>query len=238
MRGRAAVLLALAVLPASACAVGGSAGYEETRSAAQILGDANSATASSGSFHIHIDETAPTGPATADMDVESSNVDGKITSNEITARIEHVGDQTFIYGSDLAGILQTVNPEEAAVVKAMASEKWVLVPSELWSSSFSDLVDVRKMSACLTSAPGAVKKGTSVISGQAVVEIDDQARSKIYVQTAAPHHFVRLIFSDSDSCATDSTAKGQTIDLSKFGANFGIAVPAGYVDLTALASGG
>ena len=238
MRARGIVLLALAALPAAGCGSGGSATYEQTHSAVEVLRDANSATGSTRSFHMHIDEAAPTGPATADMDVESSNVDGKITSNEITARIEHVGDQTFIYGADLVAILQTANPQEAAAVKAIASEKWVLVPSEIWSSSFSDLVDVQKMSACLTSASGVVKKGTSVIAGQRVVEVDDQEGSKIYVQTAAPHHLVRLVLTDSETCATDPTAKGQTIELSKFDSAFGIAVPAGYVDLTTLASGG
>lgn len=238
MRARGVVLLALAVLSGAGCGTAGPVGYEQGHSAVEILRDADSATGSTRSFHLHIDETAPTGPATAEMDVESSNVDGKITSNEITARIAHVGDQTFIYGGDLVAILETANPQEAAAVKAIASEKWVLVPSEIWSSSFSDLVDVQKMSACLTSAPGVVKKGTSLISGQRVVEIDDQAGSKIYVQTAAPHHFVRLVFTDSEPCATDPTAKGQTIELSKFDSKFGIAVPAGYVDLTTLAPGG
>ena len=71
-----------------------------------------------------------------------------------------------------------------------------------------------------------------------VVELDDPARSKIYVQTAAPHHYVRVVFPTAHGCATDSTARSQMIDLSQFGESFQIAAPPGYADLTALAAAG
>ncbi len=231
---RQAVLLVLVV----ACGSGATASYEQSHTPAQILSDADLATISSHSYHVSITETASTGPASAEMDVENGNASGKIISNGIRVRITHVNEQTFIYGSDLAQILYATNPRVADVVNAKAPDKWVLVPREIWTSGFSKVLDLGKMSSCLKGLSGVVKKGTSTVSGQGVVELDDPARSKIYVQTAAPHHYVRVVFPTSHGCATDSTARSQMIDLSQFEASFQIAAPAGYADLTALAAAG
>ena len=223
----------LAVALAGACGLT-SPGYEQSHTATQILADASVSTGASRSFHVTVDETTPAGPATADLDVENSNFSGKIAFQGITARIMQVGGQAFIYGSDLAAVLAPINPQAAAAVSAKASDKWVLVPSDLWGSSFSQLFDVQKLSSCLKAAPGVVKKGTSAVSGQQVVEIDDQTGSQIFVQSDAPHRFVRVVLSGVDSCATDSTAAGQTIVLSRYDARFHITAPSGYVDLKTL----
>ena len=58
--------------------VGSTAGYLQDRSTAQILADADLATISSRSYHVSIDETAESGPASAEVDVENGNVNGKI----------------------------------------------------------------------------------------------------------------------------------------------------------------
>jgi hypothetical protein len=129
-------------------------------------------------------------------------------------------------------------PQAAAVVKARASDKWVLMPADFWSSTFSDLVDVQKMATCLKDASGLKKKGTSTISGHQVVEVDDQLASQIFIQTAAPHYIARVVFEGVDTCVTDTTASSQTIDLTNVGQSVNIAPPSGYVDLATLAAGG
>jgi len=236
VRGFVSRLVALALI--TACGSGGSASYEQSHSPSQILADADLATISTRSYHVAINETAETGPTSAEVDVENGNASGKIIANGIRVRITHVNEQTFIYGSDLAQILYITNPRVADTVNTKAPDRWVLVPPDIWSSGFSKALDLRKMSSCLKGLSGVVKKGTSNISGHAVVELDDPARSQIYVQTAAPHHYVRVVFPTSHGCATDSTARSQMIDLTQFEAKFNIAAPAGYADLTTLAAGG
>lgn len=222
-----------------ACGPGGStASYEQSRSVRQILSDADLATMSSHSFHLSVNETAESGPVSAEMDMENGNANGKVIANGIRVRIQHIAEQTFIFGSDLVQILQTTNARSAAAVSAKASDRWVLVPNDIWTSGFGKAFDVSKMSSCLKGLTTAAKKGTTAISGEAAVELDGQAGTRIYVQTRAPHHFVRVVFPSPDRCATDPTAKSQTIDLSGYGTNFRIAPPSGYADLAALAAAG
>lgn len=225
---------ALVVLAGAACG-SAPASYTDSHSAAQILTDASTSTAAVSSYHIKIEETTESGDAMMDVDVEGTNISGKLTAEGIAARITHVGDQTFVYGADLAAILGKTNPQAGAVVTAKAADKWVLMPSNFWDSSFTDVLDVKKMSTCLSTVAGAVKKGTSTVSGVSAIEIDDQLLSQIDVQTASPHYYVHMVFTGVETCLTDSTARGQTIDLSSFGKKFGITAPAGYVDLTTLA---
>ena len=228
----------LAVALITACGSGGSASYEQTHSASQILADADLATRSTASYHVSISANAESGYAIAEMDIEDTNAAGTLTSNGIVLRMIHVKDQTFMFGAGLGDVIQPSNPQLAAAVRAKAAGKWVLVPSDIWTAAFRKLLDLRTMSSCLKGAEGMAKKGTATASGQSVVRLDDKAGSQVYVQTSAPHHFVHLVLSASESCSTDSTAKGETIDLLKFGTRFQITAPSGYIDLATLAAGG
>jgi hypothetical protein len=236
---RPAWCLVAAVVMTAACGSSASASYQDSHSAQQIVNDASKSTGSARSFHMTIDETTQDGPQHADLDVDGSNVNGKLTASGLSVRIIHVDGQTFVYGADLAALFDaTKESQAAAVVKARASDKWVLMPADFWNSSFTDIIDVQKMATCLKSAAGLQKKGTSTISGQQVVEVDDQTASQMYIQTAAPHYFARVVFEGVDSCVTDSTASSQTIDLTKVGQKLNVTAPTGYVDLATLAAGG
>jgi len=229
VRGFVPRVVAVALI--TACGSGGSASYEQTHSASQILADADLATISSRSYHVSIDETAESGPASAEVDVENGNVNGKIIESGIRTRIAHVNDQTFVYGSDLAQVLYLVNPRLGDVVNSRAHDTWVLVPPEMWKTGFSTALDFRKMSSCLKRLSGVSKKGASTISGQEAVELDDPARSQFYIQIAAPHNYLRVVFRTSHGCATDATARSQMITWSQYGATFHITAPTGYADL-------
>jgi hypothetical protein len=224
-----------AVALVSACG-GGSAPqtYDQSHSASQIVSDADASVASAQSFHVTIDEKADSGPLTAEIDTEASDAQGTVKSDTVSVHLIHASRQTFIYGADLETLVEPTNPTLAATVARDAADKWVLVPSDIWDSSFGKLLDIKKMTGCLKAAISVGKKGTSIVSGERVVEVDNQAGSKVYVQTAAPHHLVRAVIADGDTCATDSTAKGQTIELSRYGSNFEIGAPADYVELTKL----
>jgi hypothetical protein len=220
------------------CGLGASPDYSQTHSAQQIVLDASKSTGSATSFHITIDATTKDGKGNADVDVEGSNVSGKIVGQGIGVRIIHVDGQTFVYGSDLAAILEVSNAQAAATVKAKASDKWVLMPADFWSSTgIDEITQMQKIADCIKTEQGLTKKGTSIISGQQVVEVDDQLASSIYVATAAPHYLVRLALTGVDTCVTDASVAQETIDLSKVGQKLNIAVPTGYVDLKTLAGG-
>jgi hypothetical protein len=219
----------------AACGLGASPDYSQTHSAQQIVSDASKSTGSATSFHITIDATTKDGQANADVDVEGSNVSGKIVGQGMGVRIIHVDGQTFVYGPDLAAILETSDPQTAAIVKVKASDKWVLMPADFWSSTgIDEITQLQKMADCIKTEQGLTKKGTSAISGQQVVEVDDQLASSVYVATAAPHYFVRLALTGVDTCITAPSVTKETIDLRKVGQKLNIAVPAGYVDLKTL----
>jgi len=233
------VCLSVVALVVIAACGSAAASYQDGHSAQQIMSDASKSTGSASSFHMTIDETTQDGPQHADLDVNGSNVSGKLIASGMTVRLTHVSGQTFIFGADLAAMLTAIKqPQAAAVVKARASDKWVLMPADFWSSSFSDLVDIQKLTTCLKNAAGLKKKGTSTISGQQVIEVDDQLASQIFVQTAAPHYLARVVFEGVDTCVTDTTASSETIDLTNVGKSVTITAPTGYVDLATLAAGG
>ena len=222
----------------AACGLGASADYSQTHSAKQIVSDATRSTGAATSFHILIDATTKDGQANADVDVQGADVSGKIVGAGVSIRIIHVGGQTFVYGSDLAAILQASDVQAAAIVKAKASDKWVLMPADFWTSTAIDAIThLSKITDCFKTEQGLTKKGTSTISGHQVVEVKDQLASSFFVATAAPHYFVRLALTGVDTCITDPTLTQETIDLSKVGQKLNIAVPTGYVDLKALAGG-
>jgi len=222
----------------AACGPFGSADYSQTHSAKQIVSDASKSTGAATSFHILIDATTKDGQANADVDVHGADVSGKIVGAGVTIRIIHVGGQTFVYGSDLAAILEVSDKQAAAIVKEKASDKWVLMPSEFWTSTGIDAIThLGKITDCFKTEQGLNKKGTSTISGHQVVEVDDQLASSFFVATAAPHYFVRLKLTGVDTCITDASITDETIDLSKVGEKLNIAAPTGYVDLKTLAGG-
>jgi len=222
----------------AACGLFGSADYSQTHSAKQIVSDASKSTGAATSFHILIDATTKDGQANADVDVQGADVSGKIVGAGVSIRIVHVGGQTFVYGSDLAAILEVSDKQAAAIVKGKASDKWVLMPAEFWTSTGIDAIThLGKITDCFKTEQGLTKKGTSNISGHEVVEVDDQLASSFFVATAAPHYFVRLTLTGVDTCITDPSITNETIDLSKVGQKLNIVVPAGYVDLKTLAGG-
>src|SRR5579864_7321826 len=135
--GRPVWLCVVTVVLTAACGSAAAATYQDSHSAQQIVSDASKSTGSASSFHITIDETTQDGAQHADLDVEGSNVSGKLTASGMVVRLMHVNGQTFIYGADLAQLLvSTKEPQAAAVVKARAADKWVLMPADFWTSSF------------------------------------------------------------------------------------------------------
>jgi hypothetical protein len=220
----------------TACGLGASADYLQTHTAQQIVLDATKSTGSANSYHITIDATTKDGQANADVDVDGSSVSGKIVGAGASVRIIHVRGQTFVYGSDLEAIFETSDPQAAAIVKAKASDKWVLMPEDFWNTTGIDAIThLGKIADCFKTEQGLTKKGTSTISGQQVVEVDDQLASSFFVATAAPHYFVRVALTGVDTCITDPSVTKETIDLSKVGQKLSITVPTGYVDLKTLA---
>lgn len=212
--------------------------YQQTHSAQQIVGDASQSTGSVSSFHIVMDVTTQEGTANAEFDVDGSNLNGKVVYPGTSVRIMHVNGKTFVYGEDLAASLESSNPQAAGAVRAKAADKWVLMPEEFFTSTgLKETMDMQKLTTCLKTAGGLSKKGTSNISGRQVVEVDNQQSSKMFVQTTAPHYFLRITLAGSDNCATGSGVSEETMNFTKLGQAPHITEPAGYVDLQSLGSG-
>ena len=226
----------VALMLAAACGSPAAASYEQTHSAQQIVTDASKSTGSANSFHINVDADTSQGRATADLDVEGSNLKGTVTGQGLQVRITHVDGKTYVFGADLMAVLLKTDPQAAAVVQAKAINKWVLMPAEFWDSTgLSAITDVHKLTDCLQASSGLNKKGTSNVLAMRVVEVDNQAASKLFVATSGPHYFARMALQSGDKCIPDSNASSETIDLTKVGTKLGITAPADSVDLQTLA---
>jgi hypothetical protein len=92
-------LCVVAVVLTAACGSAAAASYQDSHSAQQIVSDASKSTGSASSFHMTIDETTQDGAQHADLDVEGSNVSGKLIASGMSVRLTHVSGQTFIYGA-------------------------------------------------------------------------------------------------------------------------------------------
>jgi hypothetical protein len=231
--GPAALMVAVA-----ACGVGPAASYDQSHTAQQIVSDASASTGKVTSFHVTMDVTTKDGPANADLDVEGPNIGGKVAAQGAAVRIIHVNDKTFVYGSDLAASLAATNPQAAATVTAKAADKWVLMPPEFWSSSsLGDIINLPQLATCLKTEAGLTKKGTSTMSGQQVVEVDNQLAGRMFVQTAAPHYYVRVALQGVDTCISDTSVTQETMNFTKLGQKLNVTAPSDYVDLSTLANG-
>lgn len=233
MGGRRLVLVAVCVL-LSSCGLS-SAGYADTHSAAQIMSDASTALAKARSYHLIIHGTFAQGSASADLKVEGDNYSGALMVGSQPFRFAVFQGETYIYGGDLAASLQSSDPQAAAVIQAKAATRWVHMPPGA-DTSITSFFDVKGLGSCLQGVVGLVKKSSATINGQATIEVDDLAGSKLFIGTSAPHYPVRLAFTSAEACLNDNS-QGETVDLSQFGAAFQIEAPPGFIDLAALAGG-
>ncbi len=226
------MLLAGAILMVgAACASRPAAGYAQSHSAGQIVADATTSSGAARSYHLTLAEATADGPARLDLDVEDGNASGTIRWASVSLRIIYAGGVTFIYGSDLAGLLAPVDSDAATMIKAAAADRWVLVPPSFWHSTLTQLIGMNNLGGCLRTASGLAKKGVATVAGRLAVEVDDGTASKLYVDTAMPHYLVHADIAGADACVTSSTARSQVFDWSDYGARFNIATPAGYLDL-------
>ena len=234
-RWKAGAFLGICALATACGSTSSTPSYADTHTAQQIIGDASASTGAATTFHLSIDATTPQGEATADFDIQGTNVSGKLTAQGLTIRITHVGSETFVYGADLAAILQSSNAQAAAKIKAKASDKWILMPADFWPSTGIDaLTAFQKMTSCFTTAAGLVKKGTIPVSGRTAILIEDTAFSRLYVDPEPPHYFMRIDVNSSEKCLTDTSVSAETTVLTKVGSDLQVSAPSGFVSLASV----
>lgn len=222
----AAIMLALACGPAPAPT------YAQGRSAAQIVGDGSNALRSVGSAHVTIQSTFQGSAGEFDADIEDQNIKGTMTIGANKMNMIVYAGKFYIYGPDLLSFAHVTDP----AVKANVSEKWIVVPSGLImdQQSLQALGDFSGMADCVKSGAGFTKKGTSTIDGHPVVEVQNAAGDRNFVETAAPHYPIRIVYVASDQSCSSAGLAGGTIDLTQIGAHFEINAPPDSTDLASV----
>ena len=241
-------LIAALLLIVSACGGTAAASYDQSRSAEQITSDASAALKSAHSGHVVIQSTTQGSAVAADIDVENQNFSGKVTVGTGSFKMMLVSGKAYIYGPDLVNFAHISDPNIAAALTAKIGSKWVLLPGDSTANqqSLSVFTDFTAFADCLTAGKGLTKKGTTTISGDSVVEVDDSAGSKTFVLTASPHYPRRFAWTAGEQCAA-SAASGSSgsgtatepgsLEFTKMGAHFGITAPTDTVDLASIGLG-
>ena len=166
---------ALGAVLVSACGSGGSPSAshpagEASKTAAQILADAQAALGAAGSFRIRFSGTSATdGPMTLDLVVSSGGVKGSMTDQGVTAQVIVAAGQAYIQGR--AFFAKTAGADAAAVI----GDRWVQLPAGQ-SFGFDGFNNPKTVALCLLSVHGTlVKGGTSSFQGQPTVQVLDRA---------------------------------------------------------------
>ena len=219
-RRAAAVTLAASALLLAAC---GSGNGEDGKQPQQIVNDAKSALRSASSFRVAGSVKTDSSTTSIDIKVDGSKSAGHVDQDGTAFDFVETGSSLYLRGKDyLAGQSQ----EMAGAV----GDKWLKTSTD--DSTFSDatsaidsLTKPDQIADSLGSKGGPYSKtGTGNVAGEAVVFVKGPEGTMAVATTGKPYP-VRL----------DGGDKGH-IDLSQFGAGFGISAPSGAVDAASLQS--
>lgn len=232
----------------SACGSGGSApaAGEASKTAAQILADAQTALGSAGSFHMRFSATSATdGPMVMDLVVSSSGMKGTVSIQGVTGNVVYTGGQSYLQGRDFFA------KEGGAAAAAVIGDRWVKVPAGQ-SFGFDGFEDPKTVALCLLSTHGTlVKGGTSTYAGRSTVQVLDKgdipgdAPGTVDIATSGPAYPLHMVQTGPQTpgqekqlavCGSSSSSPGaaitnEQVTLSGFGAPVTIAAPPDPLEL-------
>lgn len=167
---------------------------EASKTASQILADAQTALGAAGSFRIRFSGTSATdGPMTLDLVVSSGGVKGSMTDQGVTAQVLVTGGQAYLQGR--AFFAKSAGADAAAVI----GDRWVKLPAGQ-SFGFDGFNDPKTVALCLLSVHGTlVKGGTSSFQGQPTVQVLDKgdipgdAPGTVDIATTGPAYPLHLV---------------------------------------------
>ena len=210
-RRTAAVLaVATASILVAAC---GSSGGEDSKSADQILKDAQAALRSATSYHLKGSVNSGNGKLSLDVKVQGKDAAGHLDQPS-TATFDFIetGGKLYLRGKSL---FEKYAPQVADVI----GDKWVATsPDDPHYadavSSISGFADPSGFADSLGSqATNLSKAGTTSVDGRSAVAIKD-TQGTLDVADGSPAYPLRL----------DGGSKG-TLDISDYGSNMGISAP-------------
>lgn len=220
-RTAAVAAIALTSLLA-ACGPSGGNG-EDGKSADQIVQDAKAALQSATSFHLAGNITGDSGNVTIDMKVQDKNTtSGHLSQGGVSFDFVTVGGKFYFRGKQL---WSKISPDAADQI----GDKWVGVSPDANSDlagqlgSVTQLSDASSLADSLGSTGGPYSKGgTSTVNGQQVVVVKSKDGEMDVALTGKPYP-VHL----------DAGSHGK-MDITDYGASFGIKAPSGALDYSAL----
>ncbi len=206
--------------------------YDQSRTGAQIIDDGSNALRSLHSAHVTIQSTYQGSASVFEADIENQNIKGTITLGT-AGKLNMIVDagNLYIYGPDLLAFSHVTDQ----TVIAKVGEKWIIMPPGLIvdQQGLEALSNFSGMADCMKSGSAYTKKGTSIIAGQSVVEVQDTAGSQVFVQLSGPHYPIQVVIVPSE-CSAAGQPQAGTFDLTRIGDHFGITPPANSTDLASV----
>jgi hypothetical protein len=219
----AAVGVAIAsTLLVAACGGGGNG--EDSKSADQIVKDAQAALRSAGSYHMSGKVSSDGGDVTLDIKVQGkSSSTGHIAEGGVAFDFVQTGGKLYIKGKELFA-------KAAPQVADQIGDKWVTGPKDdshfsTAADTISQFADPASLADSLGSSGGPYsKQGNTTVNGQSAVVVKGKDGT-LDVAASGPAYPLHL----------DGGSHG-SLDMTDYGKNFGIKAPAGALDVTPLAS--
>jgi len=212
--------LAASALLLAAC---GSGNGEDGKQAQQIVNDAKAALRSATSFHVAGSVKSDNSTTTVDIRVDGSKSAGHVDQDGTAFDFVETGSSLYLRGKDF---LASLSQDVADAVGG----KWLKTSTD--DSTFSDttssidsLTKPSDLADSLGSKGGPYSKtGTGSVDGESVVFVKGP-EGTMAVATSGKPYPVRL----------DGGSKGR-MDVTEYGASFGISVPGDAVDASAVSS--
>jgi hypothetical protein len=218
-----AAVMAGALLATGCGSSGTTANSEATKTAAQILLDAQAAAANATS--VHVSGSGAQGQTSLDLDlylVAGKGARGHLKVNGVGFDIIRVGPTVYINGD--ATFWSTFG---SGVTVDLVKGKWLSEPTAAGDfSSFVSLTDVSQLFAALLGSHGTLTKGTtSMVNGRPVIALTASSkRAVLYVSTSGPPYPIKLV---------NRKRKG-TITFGQWNGSFALSRPAASIDINNL----
>lgn len=216
-RAAALAAIALSTLVVAAC---GSSGGEDSKNANQILTDAQAALKSATSYHLVADVTS--GGKTTKVDVKVDNKttsSGHIEQDGVAFDYISAGGKIYIRGKELFA-------KFSQAAANLIGDQWVTASGnaglEQAAAGVAAFSDPSQLADQLTTKGSLIKGDTKTVNGQQVVALKASDGELDVADSGTPYP-VHL----------EGPSVGK-IDLSEYGAHFGIAAPSNPLDASTL----
>lgn len=220
-RAAAAGTLAASAFLLAAC---GSGNGEDGKQAQQIVNDAKAAVRAATSFHVAGSVKTDSSTTSVDVKVDGSKSAGHVSQDGTAFDFVEIGSTLYLRGKDF---LASAKSQDVADT---VGDKWLKTSTDDsdFSNATSGIDSLTKPSAIadsLGSKGGPYSKtGTGSVDGQSVVFVKGPDGTMAVATSGKPYP-VRL----------DGGSHG-SIDMTQYGASFGISAPGGAVDVSSVAS--